>query len=171
VLFPITTNPSFTTLSWHAVAFLGFPNPDGYGFSWEWRYFFRNPAAMVQSAGREVSAREVTMALELVPDLFVSSLRRLVPGFHWAGIELIGDGTSSPDGATSYYAQHVQLTLLSGRQIGGVVSLRRIRSNMRKSRDLMLFRLQAASKLSRPVVKVMGVVAVKGGCARLLPCH
>jgi hypothetical protein len=87
-------------LSSHAVAFLGFPNPDGHGFSLEWRYFFRNPAAMVRSAGREVSAREVTMALELMPDLFVSSSPRLVPGSHQAGIELIGDGNSSPDGAT-----------------------------------------------------------------------
>jgi hypothetical protein len=35
VLFPITTNPNFTKLARHTVAFLGFPNPDGQGFTWE----------------------------------------------------------------------------------------------------------------------------------------
>jgi hypothetical protein len=67
----------------------------------------------------------LTMALKLVPGLFLSSLPRLVPGFNRAGMELIGDGTTSLDGTSSYYAQHMQMTLLSGRQIRGVLSLRR----------------------------------------------
>jgi hypothetical protein len=40
--------------------------------------------------GSASSPGAVTMALELVPDLFLSCLPRLVPGFHRAGKELIG---------------------------------------------------------------------------------
>jgi hypothetical protein len=66
------------------------------------------------TAGRGLTTR----ALELVPALFVSCLDQFLPGRIRSGKELIGDGTTTPDGSSSYYIQWLQVTLMTGRQVG-----------------------------------------------------